>query len=679
MSRLFTMGVAFFLCLLTVSCQVHGATPIAPSSVPSPAPHSASSAGSTPSPIPTIPTSSQSAIHNPQSIITPPHSAIDNQQSTITSTPFSIPTSTPSDEEINAAIAQKLVELEKPKTLQSMPSPNGRFRAVVLRYECLTLPGADSGQQNAYELLKLVRLADRSETVLETQLQYCQGLGAAGLKVLSWARNSRYLYYSDAAEGMPDGGCGLWRRPLTAYELASGAKTALAQEPVSPDGRTFALQSGGEMLLWDYANGGVLGQVPLVEPGWTVAAIVWAPGSRSLAYLQTEPEFCGLTGRTLLARVDLPGLKQTRLITRTAQSFITVQWKQAGQIQLTDRQGRRWRLELEPPRLVALSPPDIIYFTGSTLFRKAPDRDPVQVYVFTGLGAIRDSMRVGEQIFVLGERTLQRYDLVTQEWQNLRTFDRPVQFGRLSADETAGQVVYQATFDDPQADLGWGALLGLYDLAQKTLRELPTFHRSLSFLGFTADRNGLLILWMGDDPEFGGISVLDPQTGQELKQIPLYGSLFAVLSPDRRTLATRWYPPPGDPPKLVPKVYLYDLAAPDRPRPFALPIPGSNFITLAWSADGAKLYFHLVSSANFDYNTRTYGVWALDVASGRVSQAAPLANANAAWINLDPQWVLLQSYTFDRPLLLVDLATGKQLSLSLPADAQVVHGSDFEF
>ena len=95
------------------------------------------------------------------------------------------PTATPD-------MAATVTALQTPRVLASYPSPDGRWRADVIIYDCVKV--GDTGM-NAYEQLKLIRVSDNTDETIDSQLRYCEGLGAFGFQGLFWSPNIRALIY----------------------------------------------------------------------------------------------------------------------------------------------------------------------------------------------------------------------------------------------------------------------------------------------------------------------------------------------------------------------------------------------------------------------------------------------------------------------------------------------------
>jgi hypothetical protein len=91
-------------------------------------------------------------------------------------------------------IPATVVALEQPRHHASNSSPDKRWRAEVIVYDCVR---TDDGQENAYEELLLTEVPGSATRTADSQLRNCGGLGAFGLEGLFWSPNTRYFYYTE--------------------------------------------------------------------------------------------------------------------------------------------------------------------------------------------------------------------------------------------------------------------------------------------------------------------------------------------------------------------------------------------------------------------------------------------------------------------------------------------------
>jgi hypothetical protein len=228
----------------------------------------------------------------------------------------------------------------------SSPSPDGKWVAEFTRIECTRLGELD---EYAFERLELVGQSGGGRKDIAIQLQACGGLGAFGLGSLGWSENSRFFYYTDAREGVPDGLACYWDRPMYAYDVTSGEIIALSDAPASPDGKRVAIRQGEELLIWDRGLGEADRLQPAV-PGWAVGPRSWSPDGMQLAYLQTESN-CYPYGRSSLAVVNLDDLSQATYLQDHAPPFHSVEWREQGSLLLFTGDQKSWSFNPETGQL----------------------------------------------------------------------------------------------------------------------------------------------------------------------------------------------------------------------------------------------------------------------------------------------------------------------------------------
>ncbi|MDQ2690866.1 MAG: hypothetical protein M3Y68_02420 [Chloroflexota bacterium] len=255
----------------------------------------------------------------------------------------------------SSAIAAAIMTEQAPRLFDSYPSPDEDWRAEVVIYDCISVDPA-SVDENAYEELRVINVGSGESNVIDTQLQYCGGLGAAGLEGLFWSPNSRYFYYTDGREGVPDGCGGYWQRPILRYEISTSGTEELGGGPLSPDGTKLATWQGKDLVIWDVNEGEELGRVSYdianleLESG--PGAIVWSPDNQALVYMLVE-SYCPLSGQSAIVHVDLSTLEQSVVLESETPTFGDAVWTEAEEITLFDESGNQWvytfeTRELEP-------------------------------------------------------------------------------------------------------------------------------------------------------------------------------------------------------------------------------------------------------------------------------------------------------------------------------------------
>ncbi len=263
---------------------------------------------------------------------------------TATVTPKPSPTVTPAEIIDTPAAAPDLggtvTALSEPRLSSSLLSPDGVWRVEVMVYDC-TAVGA--GDELAYEQLMRVSVDSGVAQIVASQLRYCGGLGAFGLEGLFWSANSRYFYYTDAREGVPDG-CGYWERPITRLDVGALELVPMGGGPRSPDETRMATWMGRELVLWNLDEGEIV-RIPAALPDAQIGPLVWSPDSQSLVYLQVASE-CPISGESYVVHLALPDLNPTVLLESAAPSFGGVIWDTPDELRLFDASASEWRYNL---------------------------------------------------------------------------------------------------------------------------------------------------------------------------------------------------------------------------------------------------------------------------------------------------------------------------------------------
>jgi len=224
-------------------------------------------------------------------------------------------------------------------------SPDQQWRVEEVTYGCVQ---TDENAQQALDQLQLVQSSTGYTKTMATQLHNCGGLGAFGLAGRFWSPNSRYFYYTDTREGVPDG-CGYWAGSLFSFDTLSQQSTHLGGGPRSPDGKKLATWQGTELVILD-VDQGEMARKPAIMPNLAPGPIVWSPDSQALVYLQiTMP--CPPAGKSYGVRLTLPTLTQTLLFTSETPTFTGANWETADQLTLTDEHSKRWRYDFGTQQL----------------------------------------------------------------------------------------------------------------------------------------------------------------------------------------------------------------------------------------------------------------------------------------------------------------------------------------
>lgn len=257
-----------------------------------------------------------------------------------------IPTSTPDFHATAAVIADAVMTASPPRLLASYPSPDNKWRVEVTIHDCVQVGDLDI---HAYEELRLTEVSTGTSQVVDSQLLNCGGLGAFGLEGRFWSSNSRYFYYTDAREGVPDGGCGYWERPLLRLDITDHSTEYLGMGLLSPDGTKLATWQDFDLVVWSLDEGEIARSAALPEDA-VRGPIAWAPDGEALVYLQTK-EYCIPSGSSYVVRLDLLALQPELLLESAAPAFIDVTWDDPDQLKLSDEEGKTWTYDFETEEL----------------------------------------------------------------------------------------------------------------------------------------------------------------------------------------------------------------------------------------------------------------------------------------------------------------------------------------
>ena len=269
--------------------------------------------------------------------IVPPENTLQPAEPVHTAVPYPTPN-----------LAATVIAVQQSRLYTSYPSPDGEWRVDIIIYDCIkTSEIAEGGwNENAYEQLIVVNLATGEEQVADEQLQYCGGLGAYGFDGRYWSTNSRYFYYTDARQGVPDG-CGYWEPPLYRLDVrALAIHQFFGMGTRSPDGKQLATWNWPNTTLsvWNIEDEEIL-QAAALEPNAEIGPITWSPDSRSFVYIQVD-SWCPLSGKSYLVLMDIANSQQTLLLESESPTFGSVRWETSHELSLSDENGNAWNFDL---------------------------------------------------------------------------------------------------------------------------------------------------------------------------------------------------------------------------------------------------------------------------------------------------------------------------------------------
>jgi WD40 repeat protein len=241
-------------------------------------------------------------------------------------------------------IASTVIAISSPRIEASFLSPDGKWRGEVILYDCVQADTREDADMNSVEVLRLIRVNDQREMIVEQDLYNCGGIGAYGLAGLFWSSNNQYFYFTDAVKSAPDGLCGYWTRPIKRVNVYNGEVESLDGGPLSPDKTKLAFWRDNEIVIWSLDEGEIT-HIPGLVPETFNNEIAWSPDGKSLVYLQTDLD-CFPFGKSYVTHLDLSGMKQSLLLESETPSFNWLTWDAPYRISLVDDKGTMWRYNL---------------------------------------------------------------------------------------------------------------------------------------------------------------------------------------------------------------------------------------------------------------------------------------------------------------------------------------------
>jgi hypothetical protein len=243
-----------------------------------------------------------------------------------------------------AAVAA-LPTLSPASLVETSVSPAGNGRAELWRAPCIELPGM-SGRLG-YDELRWEG-ADGERQLIVRQVIACGGLGAAGLRVVQFAPDGQGLYYTDAAEGAPNGGrCG-WAAPLWRWSIATGERKALLSSATAPDGEQVAGAAGNRLMVWRWRDGQVVLDLNPVPDGWQITAAGWSPQGDRLLVIANDSA-CTFGGESVVLVIDPVGGATRAALRSTDPFYLTARFETPDQVTVfgIDNQPTRFRLRAD--------------------------------------------------------------------------------------------------------------------------------------------------------------------------------------------------------------------------------------------------------------------------------------------------------------------------------------------
>lgn len=253
-------------------------------------------------------------------------------------TPTAAPTPTPTPPDLSGEgqVIAAILAAGGPTSVETLLSPDESLLAEVRAHDCVEIR---PGEAYAYQELRLLGADSETGRAAASQLIACGGLGAYGLAPRFWSPSSQYLYYTDAASGVPDG-CGFWKPSLIRLDTETMESERLDGAAISPQGDLVAAWQAKQIGVWS-VDGPRLGLVEIPTTMDVPGPIAWRPDGSAIAALVTEAA-CPL-GRSDLVRIDLADLRPIVILSYGDPVFADIVWDTPNRVTLTDEDGERWR------------------------------------------------------------------------------------------------------------------------------------------------------------------------------------------------------------------------------------------------------------------------------------------------------------------------------------------------
>ena len=253
------------------------------------------------------------------------------------------PTETLAPEAEATAFAQAVLG-GTPERVETSTAPDGVATAELWTAPCATVPGFEPYGPVGFSEIRWLASADAAPVTVVRQIRVCQGLGAAGLRVLQWSPDSRYVFYTDAAQGTPDGGGCPWFGRVLRWSTADGTTTSLGNGATSPDGQRVAGVDGADVTIWSWSTTAV-SRVATLEPTWSVSAIGWAPDGERVLFVQSD-NACAIGGSSVIGVVDVAAGTARELLRTRDPALLTFRFESIDEMTFygTSPDAHRFRL-----------------------------------------------------------------------------------------------------------------------------------------------------------------------------------------------------------------------------------------------------------------------------------------------------------------------------------------------
>jgi len=285
-------------------------------------------------------------------------------------------------------------------------------------------------------------------------------------------------------------------------------------------------------------------------------------------------------------------------------------------------------------------------------------------------GEIYDTALLDRRLYIISDLGFFQADLSSADFIEIKEFSAPVLYCRLAVITGLERIAFSCSFDDPEAEFNIGTRVGIYNVAEEILQELPFFHRGTRFIGSSQDTEEIYTLSLGQDPEFREITRINLATQQVVGTINVEGNNLAEISPDHRYLATTNFLYENDSTKPI--INLYDLTKPDDPltESSVLPVPLDYVENFVWGNAG-ELVLLLKEGDPWNSDPDIAKVWEYSNETGEWQPSVEITGQGASIVSIDPsgRWLLIHFYSKDEARL-VDLENMRVYRIDYPSSAE---------
>lgn len=273
------------------------------------------------------------------------------QPTSVPATPAAAPTNTlePAIEATAFAVA---VLSARPELIETSTAPDGSASAELWTAPCGTVAGFEAYGPVGHDEIRWRPDSASDPILVAQQIRVCQGLGAFGLRVLQWSADSRYLFYTDAAQGSPDGGGCTWFGRVLRWDTLERAAVSLGNGATSPDGNWVAGVDGADLTIWSW-NSDTVKRAAVLQKGWPISAIGWAPDGQRVLFVQSEAS-CGMGGASVIGLFNVDTGQVTELLRTQDPALLTFRFESVDELTFFGTSPDPHRYRLTNDSLVAL-------------------------------------------------------------------------------------------------------------------------------------------------------------------------------------------------------------------------------------------------------------------------------------------------------------------------------------